>query len=47
MEMLLAPLGQTLEVTRQALACRLRLRLQGPRLVEVPLEERRGAGTLV
>ena len=45
--MLLAPVGQPLEVTRQALACRLRLWLQRPRLVQVALEEGSGAGTLV
>jgi hypothetical protein len=45
--MQLAPVGQPLEVTRQALACRLRLWLQCPRLVEVVREEGGSAGTLV
>jgi hypothetical protein len=40
-------LGQTLEVTRQAPACRVSLWLQRARLVEVVLEEGCGAGTLV
>jgi len=46
-EILLAPLRQTLEVTAQALACRDGLWLQRPRLVEVSLKEGHGARTLV
>jgi hypothetical protein len=47
MEMLLAPLRQPLEVTRQALACRGGLWLQRTRLVQVLLEKSGSADTLV
>jgi hypothetical protein len=47
MEMLLAPLDQTLEIARQALARRLRLWLQCPHLMQVALEEGGSADTLV
>ena len=46
-EMVLAPLGQTLEVTRQALACRCSLWLQRTRLVYVSIEEGRDTCTLL
>jgi len=45
--MVLAPLGQTLESTRQALACRCGLWLQRTRLVEVSLEAGRDPCSLL
>jgi hypothetical protein len=47
MEMLLAPLRQPLEVTRQALVCCGGLCLQRTRLVQVLLEKGGGAGMLM
>lgn len=47
MEMILAPLGQTLKATSQALECGGGLWLQRPRLMDVVREDDSDAGTLV